>query len=310
MNVGSVIIENQTNELLKVFIEPKLMMSKTVLIGSNNTKNQYSNHDFAGGLTTILPMQIRNVKFVFHDTDVSGLIICTIISGENVKIIDREIIEITNSYKLYQFNHFFVLQPADTLALDKNQCAVTCDGERGPQGEIGPPGIQGLTGPVGRQGPTGPRCHFKTPKWINLDLLETENFHYVKTTLESGKQLLFVKHDTNVWGAMRVCEAVCGRLFLPISSEENEQAASFIQTQHVHYVWLRASDKDQEGMWRDLENEMVEVKYTNWGKNEPNDSNSEEFAILGASGHWNDFFHGETKLYFKVKILCELFSAL
>ena len=57
-------------------------------------------------------MQIREIKFVFHASDTSGLIICTILTMENVKLIDREIIESMRSYQLYKLNEFFVLQPA------------------------------------------------------------------------------------------------------------------------------------------------------------------------------------------------------
>lgn len=66
--------------------------------------------EFAGGLTTILPMQIREVKFVFHQTDVSGLILCSIMTGDNTRIIDQEIIENSRSYKLYKLAEYFVIQ--------------------------------------------------------------------------------------------------------------------------------------------------------------------------------------------------------
>ena len=92
-------------------------MANTELIETNRTKNEYFNHQFGSGFTTILPMKIREVKFVFHDVDVSGLVLCTILSGDNVKIIDREIIENTQSYHLYRINHLYVLQPAGTIVL-------------------------------------------------------------------------------------------------------------------------------------------------------------------------------------------------
>lgn len=72
----------------------------------------YPFKDFAGGLITILPKQIREIKFVLYGSDNSGLIICTILTMENVKIIDREIIESMRSYQLYKFNDFYVIQPA------------------------------------------------------------------------------------------------------------------------------------------------------------------------------------------------------
>ena len=104
LKVGSVVIENQTSELIKVYIElrnwisiieiaskisrflgdfhfdknlnsisnqPKITMANTELIQTNSTKNEYFNHQFGSGFTTILPMKIREVEFVFHDIDVT-----------------------------------------------------------------------------------------------------------------------------------------------------------------------------------------------------------------------------------------------
>ena len=99
------------------------MMANNEFIETNSTKNEYFNHQFASGYTTILPMQIRKVKFVFHDVDASGLILCTILSGDNVKIIDREIIENAQSYKLYKINHIYVIQPAGRIIALKLGCS-------------------------------------------------------------------------------------------------------------------------------------------------------------------------------------------
>ena len=100
-------------------------MGNTELIQTNSTKNEYFNHQFGSGFTTILPMKIRKVEFVFHDVDVSGLVLCTILSGDNVKIIDREIIKNTKSYKLYKINYvrstmaLYVIQPAGIKVIKK-----------------------------------------------------------------------------------------------------------------------------------------------------------------------------------------------
>ena len=101
-------------------------MGNTELIQTNSTKNEYFNHQFGSGFTTILPMKIRKVEFVFHDVDVSGLVLCTILSRDNVKIIDREIIKNTKSYKLYKVNlirstdkNLYVIQPAGIKVFEK-----------------------------------------------------------------------------------------------------------------------------------------------------------------------------------------------
>ena len=68
----------------------------------------------------MLPMQIREIEFVFHQTDISGLIICSILTTENVKIIDREIIKNLRSYQLYKHNDIFVIQPAGNHSFQLN----------------------------------------------------------------------------------------------------------------------------------------------------------------------------------------------
>ena len=92
-------------------IKPKMILAKTELRETNSTKNQYTNHEFQSGFTTILPKQIRKVEFIFHQIDNSGLVLCTIFNGDNVKITDREIMKNQRSYKLYKYNHFFIIQP-------------------------------------------------------------------------------------------------------------------------------------------------------------------------------------------------------
>ena len=148
---------------------------------------------------------------------------------------------------------------SEKLSLDKDQCAVTCDGERGPIGPKGEPGIQGIQGTQGIQGEVGAPgapgqggagsyCSLKSAdaRWENLNFLDKENLTYKKKTLKTGKKVLLIKHATDIYRAKRVCQAICGRVFLPVSSEENQQAAEFI-TSHVYQVWIRASDSHTEG---------------------------------------------------------------
>ena len=209
----------------------------------------------------------------------------------------------------------------ETLSFDKIQCSVSCDGERGPQGIQGPPGIQGPKGTTGSKGPRGSpgpvgektRCSLRTPKWENRDLLTAENFSYRMTTLSSRKKLLLVKSVTNIHGATRVCETICGQVFLPKSSEENQQAAKFINTNHVSSVWLRATDRDREGIWRDLQFWTL-LKFKKWRRKEPNNSGNygEYYVVMDVNGNWSDFYHGETisSMYYKPMILCELPDAI
>ena len=157
------------------------------------------------------------------------------------------------------------------------------------------------------------RCSLRYPRWENLDLLEEENFSYTTKLLSSGKKILLADSVVNVYDAMRVCQAVCGRLFLPASSDENQEAAEFITGNGGDYVWLRASDKYEEGVWKDMAT-LENVTYTNWGPNEPNDYAGEDYVHMTSDGLWNDWNQsaGVSTASYSVfnKILCELPAAI
>ena len=214
--------------------------------------------------------------------------------------------------------------------MDQSQCSVACDGKTGPEGpkgkqglpgpqgqkgESGEPGLQGQVGPPGPVGPAvpqgeivkPPRCALKTDSadWENLSFLDEENLSYEKTTLKSGKQILLVKYRVDIYQAKRICSALCGRIFLPSTNEENDEAATFISSR-ANPVWLRASDSLEEGHWKDLET-LEDLKFTKWYTGEPNDADTkhggEDYAVLRGNGWWNDYFYGGWRI---TKILCEL----
>ena len=197
---------------------------------------------------------------------------------------------------------------------------VTCDGEQGPQGEPGEDGTIGQPGEAGPPGIPGPpgvpghalqRCSLKEPRW-NLGYLKAENIQYETTSLttHTGKKLLLVKSIADIYAARRVCENVCGKVFLPISSEENQQATEFLIAHSIHFVWIRASDSITEGVWKDFES-LEDLNFTNWNSGEPNDLDGthggEDYAILVNYGYWNDYYFGGWN---EARILCELPSPL
>ena len=144
----------------------------------------------------------------------------------------------------------------------------------------------------------------KSPRWENLNFLDKENLPYEKTTLKTGKEVFLIKHAADIYQAKRVCQTICGRVFLPVSSEENQQAAEFI-TSHVDEVWIRASDSITEGVWKDFET-FEDLKFTNWNDGEPNDDyRGEDYAILEKNGFWNDYPHSA---WGNTRILCELLT--
>ena len=124
--------------------------------------------------------------------------------------------------------------------------------------------------------------------------------------MTSNKKLLLLHyHLADIYAAKRICESVCGKIFLPVSSEENQQGAEFLSTNGIFAAWIRASDSYQEGIWKDFET-LEDMKFTNWGSNEPNDADEshggEDYAILINSGYWNDIYYGG----WNTRILCEL----
>ena len=144
------------------------------------------------------------------------------------------------------------------------------------------------------------RCSLRSPRWENLDLLEDENFPYTTKLLSSGKKVLLTDSIVSFHDAMRVCQAVCGRIFLPKSKEENQEATEFIKNNGAEFVWLRTSDKYQEGVWTDLET-LANLPVTFWGEDQPKQK-EQDYAILARNGWWA----GWTGNADYIMILCEL----
>jgi hypothetical protein len=51
-------------------------------------------------------------------------------------------------------------------------------------------------------------------------------------------------------------------------------------------AWLGASDEEQEGVWKWVTGEPF--AFDQWGNEEPNDLNGEDFLVMSKYGHWND----------------------
>ena len=113
VEVGSVLIENETDELIKVHVESNLAVSgfhATEVIGQNIT----SSHGIGltqGGFTTIRPKGQKIVKFTIPSINGNSLVECSIFTSEMVKIIESEVLENGYSYKLEEFGDGFILEP-------------------------------------------------------------------------------------------------------------------------------------------------------------------------------------------------------
>ena len=66
-------------------------------------------------------------------------------------------------------------------------------------------------------------------------------------------------------------------------------------------IWLRLSDLEEEGVWKDPDNKET-LTFTNWADGQPdNYKGDEHFGMFWHSGKWND----GNKIAVKY-ILCEL----
>ena len=112
VDVGSVLIENDTDEILKVHIESSLVISAfqaTEVRGENRT----SSHGigFAQGFTTVRPRGKKVVKFTIPSIDGNSLVKCSIYTMEMVKIVDSETLENSHAYKLETLDDGYILEP-------------------------------------------------------------------------------------------------------------------------------------------------------------------------------------------------------
>ena len=113
LEIGSVLIENETDELLKVHAESNFAVSDfhaTEVSGENRT----SSHGIGltqEGFTTIRPRGKKVVKFTIPSMNGNSLVKCSIFTTEMVKIIDSEVLEKGNGYRLERLGDGFILEP-------------------------------------------------------------------------------------------------------------------------------------------------------------------------------------------------------
>ena len=113
VEVGNVSIENETDELLKVQVESNFAVSAfqaTEVSGENRTLSQGIGLS-QDGFTTIRPRGQKIVKFTIPSITGNSLVKCSIFTSEMIKIVDSEILENSNSYKLEKLGDGFILEP-------------------------------------------------------------------------------------------------------------------------------------------------------------------------------------------------------
>ena len=179
-------------------------------------------------------------------------------------------------------------------------------GPPGPQGEPGSTGLPGLKGESGSKGDPGQKGDCATSDndeikegksepankrdWCNLS---NAGRIKAKTILSTSKNIIMLKpHSPKTFHeAENLCKSICGRIYFPSSLAENNEVfeiaskGGFIDED----IWLRITDEDTEGIWKDAENEES-LTFKNWGNGQPNNlsRNGQHHAFFLSSGKWGD----------------------
>ncbi len=88
--------------------------------------------------------------------------------------------------------------------------------------------------------------------------------------------------------AQKIAHSLGGHLAVINSAAENEwiRLNTIAIPGNPQQLYIGLNDQAIEGSFQWLNHEPV--TYTNWGNGEPNNSNDEDFTLMGASGKWND----------------------
>ena len=90
-------------------------------------------------------------------------------------------------------------------------------------------------------------------------------------------------------------------MFLPSSQKENDEVWSILERKGLlgyEAAWIRISNSDNTGSWRDIENNAL-VNLTNWANKEPKSYHSR--AYTASDRKWYSSYGDSRK-----NIICEL----
>ena len=199
-------------------------------------------------------------------------------------------------------------------------------GERGDTGIVGQPGEPGSNGfpgvkdESGSKGDTGKKGDCTTSSNDEIKVRKTVNdqdwcnLHGViikilmKTILSTSKNTIMLKPDSakSFDEAKSLCKSICGRIYFPSSLAENNEVFKIARKTESKSedIWLRLSDKESEGIWKDPENRDT-LTFMNWEKGQPNnyENNQHHAWFSGNSGEWNDI---STDKNTTPHVICEL----
>ena len=189
--------------------------------------------------------------------------------------------------------------------MGKRKCPQTCP--------MGPPGPQG---PPGKKSECASSCNDEIkgdkgesaikPDWCNLpDAGEI----LAKTVVSTSKKIVMLKpvYEKNFNDADRLCKSICGRIYFPSSFAENNEVFEIAKKSAklgTGDIWIRLSDQDTEGIWKDPDNRET-LTFDNWDSGQPNDrwsGGQQHVNFKGLSGKWNDY-HATHEVR---HVICEL----
>ncbi len=105
----------------------------------------------------------------------------------------------------------------------------------------------------------------------------------------NGHEYWFFEDAVDWQSAKKICEAKGGHLVIIDNADENSMVLSGIQNTSKSQAWIGATDIAEEGIWRDVNRNLL--TYTNWHSSQPdnwNGNEEEDYAVIWDGGTWND----------------------
>lgn len=104
----------------------------------------------------------------------------------------------------------------------------------------------------------------------------------------NGHHYYFVSNVADSFDAAEAyAEKLGGHMVTIGSREENTFVADYFYSKGAYSIWIGYSDKDQEGVWRWVNNE--ETTFTGWKAGCPYISRNHNTVLMYSSGNWVDY---------------------
>ena len=123
----------------------------------------------------------------------------------------------------------------------------------------------------------------KSLDWCNLERNLESDLFILEKLVSTSKKIIFVDRYKGFFDTLFFCKSICGRMFIPISQNENDEVHSIMKRNGAWDFFIRLTDSNKEGIWRDPETDEI-ANFTNWGYDE---SMSESYVLFSKKdGKW------------------------